>query len=325
VSDLVTQIANYCYNRYATGAGLREYSRSSYANEPKPAQQTKGPATLTSKSTSAYVIQVGQLIASTDNDVDFTNTSSGTLAAGGTLELQWQAVLAGAAGNVPNDAIRRLKTPLAGVTVANPAGPSGIWYTTSGADPEPAPTMRERNRTKWGTLNQVSMPSDGYRNLALSVPAVTRVYVDDLNPRGPNTLDVYMATSTGPAGPTELAAAQALFDVKRSPDARPLALAPTPLTQSVLGVVHIARALNTAAKQAEVLKAIDDFLRSVPIGGTVLPPATNGVIPYSELLSAVSTLRGVVGFRPTSISTDVPLLPNQIVVPGVHTLSFISA
>jgi uncharacterized phage protein gp47/JayE len=280
---------------------------------------------LTSTAVSGYTIEVGQLIASTDNDVDFTNTTGGVLAAGGTLTPQWEALLAGAAGNVPNNAIKRLKTPLAGVTVLNPAGPSGIWYTTSGADPEPAPKMRERNRTKWATLNQINMPSDGYRNLALSIPAVTRVYVDDLNPRGPNTLDVYMATANGPASATEINAAQALFDVKRSPDARPLALAPTPFDQSVIGTVHIARALNTAAKQAEVYKAIDDFLLSVAIGGSLLPPSTNGVIAFSELLAAASSVKGVVGFKPLSPLTDVALLPNHIVVPGLHTLTFLSA
>lgn len=325
VADVVTQIANFCYNRYATGAGLREYSRSSYDNEPQSAQKTQGAAVLTSTAASGYTVEVGQLIGSTDNDVDFTNATAGVLAAGGTLSLQWQAVLAGAAGNVPNNAIKRLKTPLAGVTIANPAGPSGIWYTTSGADLEPAPKLRDRNKTKWGTLNQISMPSDGYRNLALQVPAVTRVYVDDLNPRGPNTLDVYLATANGPASSTELNAAQALFDVKRSPDARPLALAPTPVEQAVVGTVHILRALNTTTKQAEVRKAIDDFLLSVPIGGLVLPPATNGVLAYSELLTAVGQVRGVVGFKPLSPLTDVALLANQIVVPGVHTLTFVSA
>ncbi len=325
VADIVTQIANFCFNRYATGAGLREYSRSSYDNEPQAAQKTQGPATLTSTAASGYTIEVGQLISSTDNDVDFTNTTGGVLTAGGTLILQWQAVLAGAAGNVPNNAIKRLKTPLAGVTVLNPPGGSGIWYTTSGSDPEPSAKLRDRNHTKWATLNQISMPSDGYRNLALQVPAVTRVYVDDLNPRGPNTLDVYLATASGPATSTEIDAAQALFDLKRSPDARPLALAPTPLEVSIVGTVHIQRGLNTTTKQTEVREAIDDFLLGVPIGGVVLPPATNGVLPYSELLTAVGQIRGVVGFRPTSLLTDLALLANQIVVPGLHTLSFISA
>lgn len=325
VASLVTEVANFCYNRYATGGALREYSRSSYGNTPGLAVKTKGPATLASTAASAYTLQVGQLIASTDNDVDFTNVTGGVLPANGTLVLQWEALLGGSGGNVPNNAIKRLKTPLAGVTVSNPAGLSGIWYTTSGADAEPTGKMRDRNTSRWGTLNQVAMPSDGYRFLALSVPAVTRVYIDDQNPQGPGSLDAYLATANGPATSTEINAVQALFDAKKPPGSKPRALAPTPFPQAVAGTVHIRAALNTPAKRQQVLDAIDAFLLSVPIGGVILPPATTGVIPFSELITAVSQIAGVTGFSPTTPTQSVPLTPQQIVTVGAKTLTFLGS
>lgn len=325
-AKLTSKLAGFGYNSYATGAPLKEYSRSSYDNEPQASQKTKGPLLLTSTAATPYTIGVGQLVAATATGIEYGNTEGGTLNAGGTLELDFEALLAGAAGNVANGAITLLKTPLAGVTVANSViSGSGVWYTTSGADPEQTQKIRTRNRTRWKTLNQIAMPGDGYAYIALSIPAITRVYVDDQNPRGPNTIDVYLATPNGPASGAEVAAVQALYNIKRSPTVNVLALAASTKTITFTGQVNIQASLNTAAKRATVLAKIDAFIRSFPIGGVILPPSTSRIIPYSELIGAITAVPGVSGVAPTSPTSDVPMNPLDLAVPGVHAITFVSS
>lgn len=324
-ASVISQVANFGFNSYALGAALREYSRSSYGNEPGGAVKTKGPITFTSTAGSAYTVEVGQLLMTTPNGVQFRSIQAGTIPAGGTAQLNVEAVLAGSSGNVPNGSISILQTPLAGVTISNPDSGSGIWYTTSGADPESPSKLRARNTAKWGTLNQVAMTSDGYRSLALSIPAITRVYVDDQNPRGPNSIDIYCATATGPASGAELSAVQALFDVKHPPGADPLALAPVLRTQDVYGTVHIRTAMNTPAKRAAIDASVRAYINSLDIGGAVLPPSTTRVMPYSEVVGAITAKAGVVGVHLTMPTTDVALAPIDLVVPGVVQLEYVSA
>jgi uncharacterized phage protein gp47/JayE len=325
-AKLGSKIAGFGFNSYATGAPLREYSRSSYDNEPQPAQKTVGPCKLVSTAAVPYAVQVGQLIGATENGVEFGNTTAGTIPAGGSLDtLVFEAKLAGASGNVANNAIKVLKTPLAGVTISNPPGGNGVWYTTSGADPEQVAKLRTRNRTRWGTLNQIAMPSDGFRNLALSIPAITKVYVDDQNPRGPYTLDVYVATSTGPATPTELAAVQSLLNIKKGPTTNVLVLAPTNKVVTVTATIHIQASLNTAAKQAAIRAAIDAFVQALPLGGIILPPSTTRIIPKSELFGAITAIKGVVGVQITTPAGDETMNPIDLATNGVHQLQFLSA
>lgn len=320
-AKLVSKLAGAPYNSYATGAPLREYSRSSYDNEPQIAQKTIGPIKLTASAAAGYTIGVGALIASTETGVEFTNTTGGVLSAGGTLSPTFTALLAGAAGNVPNLAIKVLKTPLAGVTISNIDNGSGVWYTTSGADQDPIAKLRTRNRTRWKTLNQIAMPGDGYVYLALTIAAITRVYVDDQNPRGPNTLDVYAATANGPASGAEIAALQALFNIKKPPSVSVLAKAPTNKTVTVTGQVNVAAALNTPAKLAAIKAKIDQFIQSFPIGGVILPPSTSRIIPHSELIGAITAVPGVVGVTLTSPTTDIAMTPVDLAIPGVNVIT----
>lgn len=325
VTKLTSKLANAPYNAYATGAPHREYSRSSYANEPQSAQKTIGPVRLTSTATVAHTIGVGQLIIATETGVEYTNTTGGTLNAGSTLDLTVEALLAGASGNVANLAIKVLKTPLAGVTVSNIDNGSGVWYTTSGADPEATEKLRTRNTSRWGTLNQIAMPSDGYKYLGLSIPAVTKIFVDDQNPRGPYTIDVYIATAGGPATSTEINALQALLDIKKGPSTDVLVLAPTVKPIAITATIHIQASLNTAARRAAIEASGDAFIQALPIGGIILPPSTTRIVPKSELIGAYTENRGVVGVSTTVPASDTTMTPIDLATVGTKALTFVSA
>jgi uncharacterized phage protein gp47/JayE len=329
-SELVRQIADFSLNDYATGTPLRELSRSNYFNTQHEAVKTAGPYKLTNSAATPYTLEVGQLIVETLTGVQFGLTAipnGPNLPAGGTLVVTISALKAGAAGNVANGSITRFVTALAGVTGTNEAGPGGVpWYTTGGSDEEGVTAIRERNRDRITTLNQISMPAQGYRFIAMSVPGISRVEVDDSNPRGPGTIDVYIATAAGPAGASDILAVQAAIDAKRSPTANVLVLAPTVVNLNPTGFVHIASSFDTAARRQEVIQALTDYVNSLAIGGLKLPPATDGVMPKSELVTAMSQIPGVVAVNLTNPSVDVPLDVFDLLAAGSTSgLTFLSA
>lgn len=326
LTETVRQTVDFALNDFATGTPLRELSRSNYQNIQHPAVNTVGPCVLTNVGTKNYTIGVGEVLVATDAGIEFQNRTGGSLNIGATLTVTVRAVLGGSSGNVANGAIKHLRSSLAGVTVTNPAGVGGApWYTTAGSDEESITSIRQRNRTRITTLNQISLPADGYEFLARSVAGIERVKVDDSNPRGPHTLDVYVATSTGPAGPTDVSNVQAELDAKRSPSCDPLAVAPPTIQLNPVGTVHILSAFNTPARQSEVLNAIQDFCGAVDIGGVILQPSTTGVFPVSELITAMSQIPGVVSVRLPGL-TDFLLTAFEIVEPGdLSGITFLSA
>jgi hypothetical protein len=126
-TELVKTLADAQFNDYASGDLLEEYSKSRFSNPRFPALRTIGRMTLVSKSTSAYVLQPGQVLVASINGIEYRNVATGdeyplTLPAGGTISPMFQAVMEGAAGNEPAASITKLVTSLAGVTVqGNPS------------------------------------------------------------------------------------------------------------------------------------------------------------------------------------------------------------
>lgn len=327
LSETTRQIVGFALNDFATGTPLTELTRSNFGNERNKAIKTVGPYKLTNAGATPYTITTGQLVMKTDAGIEFGNTTGGTLNVGGTLTVTIEAKKAGASGNVASDTIKNFITPLAGVTGTNEAGLGGLpWYTTAGADEEGVTATRKRNSLRITTLNQISLPADGYELLARSVSGIERVKVDDSNPRGPHTLDVYCATASGPAGATDLAAVQALLDAKKSPSCKPLAKAPPVLSLDPVGKIHIQSSFDSTARREEVKQAIRDFCGSFDLGGLVLPPSTTGVLPYSELVTAISDVPGVAAVRLTNPVDDLPLTLFQIVDAGnLDGLTFLPA
>ncbi len=327
ISETVRQIADFTVNDYATGSPLTNLSRSHFGNIQHPAGRTVGPYLLTNAGAVPYTIVPGQLILESTTGVQFTNTTGGTLAAsGGTLTVTINAATAGSAGNVANDSITKMLTSLAGVTGTNSGLAGAPWYTTAGTDEESVQATRQRNADRITTLNQISMPGSGYRLIAMSVPGIERVEVDDTNPRGPNTLDVYVATAAGPAGATDLALVQAAFATKRSPSANVLAKAPTNRSLDAVGTVYFARGFNTASRQAQVVQQMTDYVNSLPIGGIKLPPATSGVFPKSELVTAMSQIPGVAAVNLTWPNVELtPMTALELMVVGVPNLTWLEA
>jgi len=227
----------------------------------------------------------------------------------------------GAAGNIPAQTLTPV-TALAGVTAIFDG-----TFTSAGADAEGDPQFRERARTKWGTLRAEKI-SAGVLNLVRSAaPSVHGVSLDQENPRGPGTLDVYLAAENATAGVSDVAAVQtaldgALFGTGTDEPAG-LAIAAPTMNLNLQATVYV-RGLTAEAALTALLEAYQAFLTTVPVGGFDLSPGPENVILPGQITDVLSSVAGVVSAAITSPTSDPILVaPHTKVLEGTTVFSIV--
>lgn len=322
---VVDTISRMGFNNSAEGEALSEFSNSNYDNQRLAAVATEGDYTLTGALIGPpHAIVAGDLIVSDANGIQYQNSTGGVVPAGGTLVVTIKALETGISGNVANGTIATINTPLAGVTGANvPIAPATTWITTLGSDSESDENLRERNRTKWATLNQIGSPAELYENVALNADSdIRRIGVDDTNPRGSGTLDVYLARESTTAQPSDIVTVQAAFDAQVCETSDAKAIAATEVVQPFTFTAYIEAAKNTPETQADIEDAISAFVDSLDIGGTLIGGA--GFLLFSELITAISSVDGVINVVFATPASDVPILANEVAVVGVITPTYLN-
>jgi len=322
---VVDTISRMGFNSSAEGEALSEFSNSNYDNQRITAIATEGDYTLTGGLVGPpHAIVAGDLIVSNANGRQYQNSTGGVVPAAGTLVVTIKALETGEAGDVANGTITTLNTPLAGVSGSNvPIAPATTWVTTQGLDAESDGVLRERNTTKWATLNQIGSPAELYSNVALNADAdIRRVGIDDTNPRGSGTLDVYLARETVTAQPADVVTVQAAFDAQVCETSDAKAIAATEVLQAFTFIAYIEAAKNTAQTQSDIEDAIAAFVNSLDIGGTLIGGV--GFMLFSELITSVSSIDGVVNVVFATPAADVPLASNEIMVVGVITPTYLN-
>ena len=261
----------------------------------------------------------GIIVRSSDGQV-FESTGAETITAGTTTTVELKAQVAGAAGNIDAQTLQ-LVTSMAGVTVG-----FGGSFTTAGAEAERDPQLQERARTKWATL-RVSKVSDGIRNLVRSVaPAVHGIAIDDDNPRGAGTVDVYLAAETATAGSGDVTLAQAALDDaflgNGSVDQRVKAFAAPTAALNVGGTLYVSGTTSTQAL-ANALAAWQDFLLTVPVGGFNLSPGPTNTVLRGQIIKALAAAAGVDSIDLTTPSTDQTISADTKVIEGTFTFAVV--
>jgi hypothetical protein len=172
----------------------------------------------------------------------------------------------------------------------------------SGIDEESDPRLQARNSSKWSQLTEFELIGDRVENIALNVSsAITAVGLDDQNPRGAGTFDVYLAGLDATAGSEDVTAAQAAFD------ARVMGSGATPKTCMVyaapeaalnlVGTVYYSSNFTASAVQSQVEAALVAFIRTVPLGGFDFSPGPSAVVPKNDIEAVISTIT-INGIRP---------------------------
>lgn len=279
-------------NETSSGDGLHRFSKSHYDNTVEAAVTAQRIITLACVATEGpHPIALGAVVIAEPNGRTYRNVEGNgvvypaTLASGGTLSPLFEAEVAGEAANVAPDTVTLMQTTFAGVTVTADA------VFRLGIDQESDPRLKLRNTSKWSNLS-IELIRDGVIAIALKArPAVTLVDVDDQNPRGAGTFDVYIAGPNATAGPSDIAAVQTAL-VKRFFGSDRVRTYPAPeVFLHLTGTVYY----DSKFALADVKKAVEDpeigsvplFLREVPLGGFNFSPGPSHIVPKNDIEAVI--------------------------------------
>ena len=306
----------------STGGWLTLLADSHYDEDRFEAKKTVGKIQLAdAESTGPHVIGIDEMVISDADGRRFRNITGGTLTLAGNLELQFEAEVAGSDGNVEDETITVVVDGPPGVTVTNLAD----WIITAGANEESDPSLQERCRTKWAGLG-VNGPAEAYVNWAREADsAVTRVFVDDTNPDGPGTLTVYIAGDDGAVtGPVVTAVTNYIEGTTDQVGRLPIGALLTVESAvnhaiSFTGTVYFDSTFVEAEIQEQVEAAIEDYFKTVPIGGVRSIDDEDGEFLLGGLYHSLFSIPGGVNIALTAPITNVALALGRVAVVGSYS------
>lgn len=319
LSKVAVALKGFMLNSTSAGEALTKFSDSHYDNQRTGSVAAQRRTTLACAATSGpHTINVGDIVLAHPDGDTYRNIDDGvtvypvSLPSGGSVAgLVFEAEIAGisASGKAPNT-VTILQTTLAGVTVASDIA------ERDGAEDEADATLKTRNKTKWALLTRFEKIKDAIINIALEATlAVTSVEVDDQNPRGAGTFDVYMANNLSTASGGDVALAQAKFDLLvfgAGETPKRCLVFPAPTTAlNFAGTIYYKGSYTPADMAAATQAAIEAYLKTVPLGGFNFYPGPSNVVPVNDL---EDVLRAVQVSGQTVSKTVVLTAPADLIV-----------
>jgi uncharacterized phage protein gp47/JayE len=323
VTNSIALLARQGFLETAEEDFLSALVKSHYDEDRFPAVNTQLPVTLNNAGSNTYPINVGDVVVRANNGRTFTNIQGGTLSAGTLLTLEFLADESGADSNISSQTLE-LVTPFAGVIATS----TGL-YTVVGSDAEGDVQLRERARSKWGSL-RINRVRDGVLNLARqAVPGIHGVSIDDDNPRGPGTVDVYLSGQNASAGSGDIATVQAALDAAffgnadtgatgpdgPTPDKLVGARAAPTLVQNVTANVFVRGVVPDVAYNA-IYDTLVDFIESIPVGGFDFSPGPINVLQAGQIITTIANIPGVVSVQLVTPSSDITIPEHTKVLVG---------
>lgn len=284
------------------------------------AVKTRGTMVLTCSALAGpYTIAVGQLVVTNTVGRRFRNIVGGTLPAGGTLELAFEAESAGADWNIGSLSTLTLLTPLAGVTITNPVIVAlGTWITQQGANEETDAQLRLRCRARWATLGAAGGTADAFRFWALTAsPEVKRVKVLEHSNAGVMTdghVTLYLAGDGGAVGSGAVSAVEAYIAARRPVCTTVHVFAATNVAVNITATQTVLTASHAAADVAIQNEHLPELFRSLDIGGTVYRAA---------LIEQLMRPEGMINSVLTAPPADVALAFNEVATLGTRTFTWV--
>jgi uncharacterized phage protein gp47/JayE len=295
--------------------------KSHYDEERQAAAPATFNVSLVNAGAVTYTPSVSQIVLRSSTGRTFSNTAGATLTAGTTQIVPFLAEVSGSAGNIPAQTLE-LVTPFAGVSAIF----AGL-FLTAGADQESDANARERARTKWATLRTEKIKAGILNLVRTAVPAMHGVSIDDENPRGPGTLDVYLAADTATAGVSDVAAVQtaldgALFGTGSVVQAG-LAIAAPTIAYNLAATIYTS-GVNETDTLNRLVEAWRAFLLTVPVGGFDLSPGPANIIQREQITTHLAAnVPGIVSITITSSSTDTVVSAHTKVLEGTMAFTLV--
>lgn len=199
----------------------------------------------------------------------FVNNEAFSVLLGGYADVAFVAEVAGAGGNVANSSISTLTTSLPGFAVSNPAvGATGTWITAAGADAEKDADYEARQRAQWSTLGAAGNDDAVKARVRAADSTLTRIFVDDANPNGAGSADVYIATAIGTASGDQVDAVTAYIVPLKAVGTGPLRVLAAPLYEQEVVATLLTDGSNASA-EADAEQALADLQATFGLGGTL--------------------------------------------------------
>ena len=332
-------IANGSLNDPATDEALTQLSDQVYDNQRGPGLYTigfvrltdvanAGPYTFSATSVSFSVGPGGLLYNGLYAAA--TGGTSVTLPKGGAVDVVVQSVAVGVEyAQIGIGALTFFtRGVIPGVSVTNPSN----WLTgyaglQQGTSIETDAQLQDRNRSKWGSLGTGS-PEKAYRYWAETADQQVKkcVVYSNFDIFDPGRVDVIIAGSSGPVGPSVVAAVQnyiapAQIGGERIPEtARAVVSSALGHVVTIAATLYVQATYNTAAFQATVLANVAAFFADLAIGALVSQERIVEVLLYPAGLSAGVITDAAI----TSPLADIQLAYNEVGVPDVTGVVFVS-
>lgn len=314
--DWLSLLANqYGLQRYpATSARLRATVSMS---------PTASPYTLT-----AGGLTIEHVSGSTRYRYVSNAAFTGTIAPGGSLVVDFDAESAGRAYNRAISALVAPVQSIPGMTVVLADAGDGTPMVHAGVDRERDVSLRARLRSRWDTIGlQKTTPALEFlaRNTPGVATPVTRVSIDATNPRGANTVDLWIATDAGPALPADVALVDTYVSDRASIGSDVLVQAAVAKTIALTATVRAPGAVE-ADVAAGLALALDELVLAIPLGGTLYLSQIVDVL-QDESLGVRNVELGdlrisIDGSAPTALVADYALPDaSYVAVPLAHSIT----
>jgi len=257
-------------------------------------------------------VAAGERVAYASNGQEFRNVDALVVPQNGYVDGNWRAEVAGALGNVAVGSITRLRAPIVGVAVSNPAiGSTGSSLVTAGRNAETDAQLVQRLRDHWGSVGSGGNAA-AYRfwvHEAFTVDGltstITRIKIRDNNPYGPGSIGVVIANAGGGATGDELTRVDAYLQTKKALGSGELVVEPaTAQVVIVRATVYIEPGYTSTIVLAAIEAALDEYESEFSIGGLVY---------RAEVLQRIMAVDGVYNAVLVAPATDVTINNTSIV------------
>lgn len=315
----------------SSGDALTELCNSHYDEQRNDPIETQRRITLSCEAGEGpHSIALGSVVLSDADGHTIRNVAGlsvvypATLPDGGTLELLFEAEVAGSAANQPDGSYTTLVTTLSGVTVTQDL------HDRDGVDKEKDTPLKTRAKAKWGGLPQLTSSQLAVEAIAFkAAPTLAQVKIDRSNARGAGKFDVYLAQETETASVSQVNAVQAALDamafddVSGAANTRPgYAIAAPEVFLGITGTVYYSPTVTLESVAGAVEEALVAFLGTIPLGGFDFSPGPANVVPKTRIEAAINAVNGVLATTLTIPSADVSVAVHNKVVRGDWNLTF---
>lgn len=311
-------------NPECAGTLLTFIAKAFYNRTRAAAVFTEGVFRLEDDGGAPYDIEPGQLqIRDTATGKVYTNTTGGTLAVGGTLNISVKADQPGSAYNIAQDSALELVTTLEGVNITNPDPGTGSWITTTGADEQTDAALKRACKAQWATLGAGT--EEAYVAWALEgAPTVTKIKVRANQPLGPGTVQIVLATDSGTASSDEVSDADSIIQARRPAGLGPNLIDPTRNGVDVVsatvvpvawgGTVYV-KSAYASSYSATLATYQSELQKEQEIGAAAYK---------TQLIELAHTPAGVRNMTLSSPADDVAVTETQLVVYSAPTFTVTS-